>query len=175
MIYGDACESKVACDGKIPEWIKTKWKKWKKTLPAKIEVPRSINLKQERVDSIDIHIFGDASLTGISAVTYAIVNQPSGTEQRLLTSKSRLSKKGLRIPHLELIAAQMVANLTENIKSAIPNHKIKAICWWSDSLVVLHWLQWHENYKQFVQNRIHQIISKGPIVWSYVNSSLNRA
>ena len=33
------------------------------------------------VDSIDIHIFGDTSLIGASAITYVIVNQPSGTEQ----------------------------------------------------------------------------------------------
>ena len=43
------------------------------------------------VDSIDIHIFRDNSLIGTSAIAYAIVNQPSGTEQGLLTSKSRLS------------------------------------------------------------------------------------
>ena len=110
----------------------------KKTLPAKIEVSRSINLKQEKVDSIDIHIFGDASLIGTSAVAYAIVNQPLGTKQGLLTNKSKLSKKGLTIPCLELIAAQMAANVAENIKSAILNHKIKAIYGWLDSLVVLH-------------------------------------
>ena len=97
-----------------------------------------MNLKQEKVDSIDINILGDASLIGTSAVAYAIVNQPSGTKQGLLTSKSRLSNKGLTVPRLELIAAQMVANLAENVKSAIPNYKIKAIYGWLDSLVVLH-------------------------------------
>ena len=175
MIYRDTCESKVALDGEILEWTKTKWQKWEKTFPAKIEVPRSISLKQERVDSIDIHMFGDATLIGTTAVAYATVNQPSGNEQGLLASKSRFSRKGLTIPRLELIAAQMVANLAENIKSTIASHKIKTIYRWSDSLVVFQWLQGHDNYKQFVQNRIHQTISKGPIVWSYVNSNLNRA
>ena len=77
--------------------------KWEKTLVAKIEVPRSINLKQEKVGGIDNHILGDASLIGTSVVACAIVNQPSDTKQGLLTSKSRMSKKNLTIPRLELI------------------------------------------------------------------------
>ena len=78
--------------------------KWEKTLTAKTEVLRSINLKQEKVGGIDNHILGDVSLIGTIVVACAIVNQPSGTKQGLLTSKSRFSKKSLTIPRLELIA-----------------------------------------------------------------------
>lgn len=151
VIYRDTCESNVVWDVEMQEWIKTKRRKCERRLPAKIEVPKSINLKQQKVD---IYIFGDARLIGTRAVAHTIVSECSSTKQLLLTSKSRLSKKGLAIRRLELIAAQMIANLAESIKSTIPNHKIETIYGWSDSLVILHWLQGHSNYRQNPSNHI---------------------
>ena len=66
-------------------------------------------------------MFGDASLLGTCAVAYAVIQQPSGIKQGLIASKSRLSKKQMTIPRLELVAAQMVANVAENIKTPLPN------------------------------------------------------
>ena len=68
---------------------------------------------------IDIHVFGDASLLETYAVPYAVIWQPSGTKQGLITSKSRLPKKQLTIPTLELVTAQMVENLADNIRNSL--------------------------------------------------------
>ena len=50
-------------------------------------------------------VFGDARLLGACAVAYAVIQQPSGIKQGLISSKSRLPKKQLTIPRLELVAA----------------------------------------------------------------------
>ena len=38
--------------------IVKKWEKWDKKLPAKVNIPRKINLGQV-LEIIDIHVFGD--------------------------------------------------------------------------------------------------------------------
>ena len=68
---------------------------------------------------IDIHVFGDASLLETYAVPYAVIWQPPGTKQGLIASKSRLPKKQLTIPTLELVTAQMVENLADNIRNSL--------------------------------------------------------
>ena len=75
---------------------------------------------QEILEMVDIHVFGDASLLETYTVSDAVIWQPSGTKQGLNVTKSRLSKKQLTIPTLELVAAQMVANLAGKIWNSLP-------------------------------------------------------
>ena len=70
---------------------------------------------------LGIYVFRDASLLGTLAVAYAVIRQSSGTKQGLIISKSKLSKKQLTIPRLELVAAQMVASLANNIRNSLSN------------------------------------------------------
>ena len=74
------------------------------------------------------------------AVACAAMWQPSGIKQVLIASKSRLSKKQLTIKRLESAAAQMVANLADNIKSYLANYSIREVYGWLNSTVVLDWL-----------------------------------
>ena len=85
--------------------------KWVKDLNIKIEIPRSISIR-EIITNIDIHPFSDASIT----IAYTVIYQPNNISQGLITSKSRLVKRNLTIPRFELIAAQMSANLAQIIK-----------------------------------------------------------
>ena len=85
-------------------------------------MPRSLTLKQEAIDSVDLHICGDVSILGNCAVAYAVVSQPSKVNQGLVASKSRLLKKDLMIPRLELIATHMAANLATNISKRFKHY-----------------------------------------------------
>ena len=80
----------------------------------------------------------------------------------------------MTIQRLELVEAQMVANLAENIRTSLPNH-IREVHGWSDSTVVLNWLQGNEIYKQFVHNRISYINSRSKINWKYIGTIHNPA
>ena len=81
----------------------------------------------------------------------------------------------MTIPRLKLVAAQTVANLAENIKISLPNDNIREVHGWSDSTVVLHWLQGNESYKQFVHNRLSYINLKSEINLKYAGIIHNPA
>ena len=74
----------------------------------------------------------------------------------------------MTIPRLELLAAQVVANLAENIRTFLPNPNIREVHGWLDSTVLLRWLLGNGSYKQFVHNRVSYINSKSKIKWKYV-------
>ena len=123
-----------------------KREKWENKLPTKVNIPRTINLGQEVLEMIDIHVFRDVSLLGTCAVAYAVIRQPSVTKQGLIASKSKLSKKQLTISILGLLVTQMAANLANNIQNSLPNYNIREVYGWSDTAVVLHWLHGNESY-----------------------------
>ena len=138
------------------EEIENKWVKWVDGLNIKIEIPRSISVR-ETITNIEIHLFSDASINRLCTVAYAVIYQPNKISQSLIISKSRLAKRNLTIPSLELIAAQMSANLSQNIKIALTNQNVRNFYAWSDSTVVLHWLKDKGEYKVFVSNRVAKI------------------
>ena len=72
----------------------------------------------EKIRSVTL----EASSKGVCAAVYAVVDQLKEKSQGLLKSKSRLLKKSLIIPRLELIAARMATNLLSSTKIAL--HKI---------------------------------------------------
>ncbi len=112
IIYREVCNKKMAWDAQISAEQRNQWLKWEKQLPTHVAVPRSIPTLQEDIESIVLHAFGDASGKGVAAVVYAVVNQPSGTTQGLVSAKARLAKQGLTIPRLELVSAHMASTLT---------------------------------------------------------------
>ena len=175
ILYRESCDLKIGWDKPITNDLLKKWTKWVSQLPEKIEVPRSITTLEETIEEIDLHVFGDASKDGVSAVLYGVTYQPSGVNQMLISSKSRLSKKDLSIPRLELVAAHMAANLLDNARAALKTYSIKNCVAWTDSTVVLHWIRSEGNYKQFVSNRVSKIKSKKEISWRYVPTKENPA
>ena len=49
----------------------------------------------------------------------AVVDQPSGATQLLVAGKSRLAKRNLTIPRLELNCAHMAVNLPANVRQPL--------------------------------------------------------
>ena len=145
-MYRRACDLKLSWDETLPDELKRNWMKWIQSLPTQYTVPRSLTSIQEVIHNVDLHVFADASLTGVSAAVYVVINQGNHTSQGLLTSKSRLSKKNLTVPRLELVASHMAANLLENTKQALQKYPINECYGWSDSMVVLYWLNDQKDY-----------------------------
>ena len=104
------------------------------------EIPRLVALNKESITAVDLYVFGDASIVPSCAVVYAIVHQPLVTNQGLVVSKPRISKKNLTIPRLELVSANMASNLIEDVKAALKRCNIRSITGWAYNTVVLHWL-----------------------------------
>jgi hypothetical protein len=52
-------------------------------------------------------------------------------------SKSRIAKRNLTIPRLQLVSGHMAGNLVTNVDTAIGNEKVTSVHCWLDSTVVL--------------------------------------
>ena len=118
VVYSELCDEKIPWDAEAPEHLKNKFVKWmRETSSLKNEIPRSVALNKESITAVDLHVFGDASIVASCAVVYAVVHQPSVTNQGLVVCKSRISKKNLTISRLDFVSAQMVLNVIENVKT----------------------------------------------------------
>ena len=94
-------------------------------------------------------------------VVYAVTEQQSGINQGIVASKSRLAKKGLTIPRLEL--------------ESLMGFPVRNTFSWLDSTVALYWIKGNGEYKQFVNHRVRKIQEKDYIQWRYVSSAENPA
>ena len=119
MLYRDACDVSINWDNQLPSNLAHKLTCWEESLPDRVETPRSLVKYKEEIQAIELHAFGDASSKGVSTAVFAVVYQASGTNQGLVTAKSRLAKKGLTIPWQELISGHMSANLVHNVREAL--------------------------------------------------------
>ena len=139
VLYRDACQKKMAWDAELPQELLKLWQKWEMKLPVKTEVPRALVPAREPIQAIALHAFGDASAQGVAAADYAVVEQTSWVNQGLVAPKARLTKQGLTIPRLELVAGHMTVNLLTNVHDALTGYPVKSLNAWLDSTVALHW------------------------------------
>lgn len=65
----------------------------------------------------------------------------STNNQCLITARSRLSKQGLTIPRLELVAGHMAVNLVANVRDALDGLPISSTYCWLDGSVTLYWIR----------------------------------
>ncbi|XP_028415663.1 uncharacterized protein LOC114539026 [Dendronephthya gigantea] len=175
LLYRDCCDRKVAWDARLPSDLEGRWLKWETSLPNHVNAPRSLAQFQEKIEDVKLHAFGDASGYGVAASVFAVVKQQSGISQGLVAAKSRLAKKNLTIPRLELVSAHMATNLVHNIREALDGFPVSQVFGWLDSTVALHWIRGGGEFKQFVGNRVRKIQEKSYIQWRHVSSEENPA
>ncbi|XP_044176600.1 uncharacterized protein LOC122959344 [Acropora millepora] len=140
LLYRDACNFKAGWDEQLPPNLAKRWASWESSLPELITIPRCLAKHKEPVDSVALHVFGDASGVGVAAAAFTVVSQPSRVTQGIVAAKARLAKQGLTVPSLELVAAHMAANLATNIKEALDGYPLVQVYCWSNSTVALHWI-----------------------------------
>ena len=124
-------------------------------------------------------LFADASFTACSAVSIAVIEHSSGIVKGLLTSKSRIAKRNISIPRLELVNGQMAANMAKNLVAALRRWSIASVKVRMDSLVAFLCIASPErSWKIFVSNRtrkIAEITDEVGISWKYCPSEENLA
>ena len=135
-----------------------------------------------RTDSLptskELHGFADASLKAYGAVVYVRSTYSDHPPMlSLVLSKTRVAKlKPSTVPRQELCGALLLTELLTEVKSIleIPDDHIFA---WSDSSIVLSWLDGHpRDYKVFVTNRVSSILQvTSPQTWRHVPTSENPA
>lgn len=181
-LYQEICATHCDWDSEIEEDTKQKWLKLKEELHCleNIEIPRWIRARKN--DKVTIIGTADSSEKCAAALVYARVLTCDGTIHiKLLARRTKIAPLGkqITVPKLELLAAEMLVNLTIKTTTAL-NIELKKenVFLFSDSQVVLCWLKEAEIYKRkvYIANRVirmnHLIPAK---FWHYIKSTDNPA
>uniref|UniRef100_A0A1I7RUL0 Integrase catalytic domain-containing protein n=1 Tax=Bursaphelenchus xylophilus TaxID=6326 RepID=A0A1I7RUL0_BURXY len=116
-----------------------------------------------------LHVFVDASGKAYGCVAYI------GGEEQIpsnIFAKSRVAPmEGTTMPRMELMSAELG---TKAIKFLETIFKFKKVTLWSDSKVVLHWINSTELLPRFVANRL-QNIRRPDVEFRYINTKDNPA
>ena len=62
----------------MPSDLVAKWAKWKSRSPERITFMRALVQYQGPINSISLHVFGDASGVGVAAAAFTVVSHSSG-------------------------------------------------------------------------------------------------
>ena len=138
-----------------------------------ISTPRHYWKDGTSTDSpVELHMFSDASTKAYGAVGYL----RRGTCTSFVIAKARVAPlKPLTLPKLELMGATIAARMFTVIKSSIGD-AIDSVYMWTDSQIVIHWLNSEKKLKQFVSNRVIEIRNICPAkCWRYCPSADNPA
>ena len=140
-----------------------------------IAVPRRIF---RSTTPVDLHVFTDASISAFAVVIYARQLDTSADTVNLtfVLGKSRVAPiKQQSVPKLELQAAVLGVRLFQTVRKAFAT-QFQSVTFWTDSCVVLDWIQSRNKLKSFVANRVDEIRqSTSPVDWRYVPTESNPA
>lgn len=171
---------KLDWDAEAPADLAREWRSWRKDLPelTRHPVPRRVVGKDIPTLSSQLHGFSDASKVGYGGVVYLrTVYQDTSIEVKLLTSKTRVAPLNITtIPRLELCGAHLLAKLLNDTARNL-NIKKEHIFAWTDSTIVLGWLNTlGSRLRVYVAHRVADTLSLVPAPnWRYVATSLNPA
>ena len=117
---------------------------------SKLEIPRW-SLQNIENENLNIHIFTDASLKAYGACAYLVY----GERSTFIMAKNKVAPvKKLTIPKLELLAAVLGTRMLMHLKENIPFNNATL---WSDSQIVLNWLNSDKILPAFINNRVTEI------------------
>ena len=179
QIIQDLWKQNVDWDEQIPADILQRWQKWKGTLKKLESVKISRWYHTSPNDTIELHIFSDASSIAYGAVSYLRISRPDVIYCNFILGKSRLApvrNKTMTIPRLELQAAVLASRLKTTILSEL-KLKVNQVFLWSDSSTVLKYIKNEKvNFGQYIMHRSNEIRNNSnPQDWRYVPSDLNVA
>lgn len=166
-------------DDELPSELVDEWMNFRDELHElqTVEIPRWIKMSS-RCKEVQLHGFSDASTLALAAVVYVrVVDEHDVVHVTILASKTKVAPlKQLTVPKLELCASVLLAKLLHDISDLlnIPMDRIYA---WTDSMVVLSWLQSQPSrWQLFVGNRVSEIIQNiDNDRWRHVLSADNPA
>lgn len=182
MLKSKSEDGECDWDAPLPSEYGEKWNNWKASLTYfdKIRLRRSYVPKNfGEVESVQLHVFCDASELAIAAVAYLrVTSSTHGTvSTSYVMSKSKLvPRTAMSMPRAELCAALEASVLSSEVISEL-DLRVDSLTLYTDSMVVLGYLRNTEKkFSNYVARRVHTILQRTDISqWSYVSTSLNPA
>ncbi|KRY09184.1 hypothetical protein T12_5645 [Trichinella patagoniensis] len=138
------------------EW-EARWQQWASNVKvvATVSIPRWYGIDRGKPSTMPV--FVDAATVGYGSVAYLA----QGMTTAFVAAKSRVVNplKTTTVPRLELQAFIVCVRLADTLLKELENRLvIRRVVFWSDSLVVLYWINSDENrYLPFVSNRLREI------------------
>lgn len=172
-------QHKLEWDDLLPAQLKEEWGNYLKELTdiENIKIPRRI-IGVENNNEIEMHGFADASICAYGACIYLKATDEYGNcTARLVAAKSRVAPlKVVSLARLELCAAVLLIQLVEKVIPSL-KIKIKNKYYWTDSTIVLAWLNSQSSrWKTFVSHRVGEIHNYSSAdQWNHVKSQDNPA
>nr|XP_044249579.1 uncharacterized protein LOC123002908 [Drosophila takahashii] len=158
----------------LPPQLCTRWQQFvsQMHLLETCRIPRYISTP---LQTMELHVFADASSQAYAAVIYSRVKVNNGYAVNLIMAKTRVAPiKSVSIPRLELHAAHLLSKLMVKQSLTVPISRINC---WSDSEIVLHWLSSPpRTWNTYVCNRTAEILETCPrSCWQHIRSGDNPA
>ncbi|XP_076223949.1 uncharacterized protein LOC143174539 [Nomia melanderi] len=165
-------------DESLPALFHTEWTTYVKELPRLEHVRFERHVSQRAARRIELHGFCDASERAYGACIYIrTIDSAENIKSQLLCAKSRVAPlKTATLARLELCGAVLLASLYTTVRDAL-TYRLDKTYFWTDSTIVLNWLQKEPNtLKTFVANRVAEIQKRTDIAaWNHVRSNDNPA
>lgn len=118
----------------------------------KNEIPRCYFQEWNESDT-QLYVFTDASQLAYGACAYFVTR----TESTLVMARNRVAPlKSITLPKLELMGAVIGAKLANYLLENL-NQNSMEVNFWTDSQIVLKWMNSRKTLKPFVTNRIKEI------------------
>lgn len=169
---------KLQWDDSVPNDVQKKWSSFRESLHYlnQVQINRHV-IGKNSTTQIQLHGYCDASKDAYAACIYVrSIDGESNIHVNLLCAKTKVAPlKSQTIPRLELCSALLLSRLLKSVQESITIDFSYFL--WSDSQIVLCWIQTQPNKLQtFVQNRIAEIQELTEVSrWNYVNTKENPA
>ncbi|XP_011174666.2 uncharacterized protein LOC105206911 [Solenopsis invicta] len=165
-------------DESVPQTIHSDWLEFTRQWETMGQISFPRKLLTDDCQDVQLHGFCDASNTGYGACIYIrSLGKDGNVVVRLLCAKSRVAPlKTITIPRLELCGALVLAQLYRETKDTL-RVTINRTVFWSDSTIVLHWLNTTPHLlKTYIANRVATIQEiTGSHEWRHVRTADNPA
>lgn len=173
---------KIDWDTTLPRQLCDQWTSFYHSMTGLNKLSIYRRVVYGSVKTIQLHGFCDASQDAYGACVYIrTMESNSNWTSSLYTSKSRVAPTHqTTIPRLELCGAVLLSELVNEIISELNKLTITVKCeniiLWTDSNIVLAWIQSSYPLKQFVANRVAQILDVTQASqWRHVPTHCNPA
>ena len=183
IFFQELCEEKVPWDEEFEGSRRKKYTSLVNEIEAfqGVFIPRHFFDKDKGIETVQIHAFSDASESAYACVVYLRSVYKSGeVSVKFICSKTNVAPlKRQTIPRLELpgavLMAKLVHNLKEILRKELGQESIETY-YWVNSMATLCWVKNERVLKQYVGNRVREILQvSSREEWYFVPGSLNPA
>ncbi|XP_071948684.1 uncharacterized protein [Antedon mediterranea] len=177
MVLQSVCAQNLDWDDPLGPEEQSKWERWCEDIKNlnTLSIPRCYKPINFKAVTAECHHFSDASEAAYGQCSYLrLIDGDGKAAVSFLLGKARVTpaNKKITIPRLELNAAVVSARVSHILKNEMDIKVPITDYFWTDSKVVLGYIQnVATRYQMFVGNRVQQIHDQTDVDdWHYINS-----